>query len=416
MIYKKATRIAAIRVAFLLLFDACAAAQERVEFVDAVEGIGHEQRVLRDLKGALLDKAEFALFNTLEITGQGHIRGDAGNQADNRVLQGILKDAVADILTAQNLQPVADLAVFRPELFHGTVKALVHVRYKIQIIGLHGQALVLRYGLIAQPGHIVDDHAAGQAADVNGLWPIAGKFCVNNLDFVWPYHDVGAVEIVVDQTFVIIQVFITQRPDACLNFFIGQDTLPGVLGLGLQRLFGAEQDIVHKQDIIQPFGFIVVKKVLHTLKLAAGHQKVGGVEEQQGQKNTHFFANIGVGDTRGQLETQQLKIHEVFHDNDTCGLVKKVDVRGDILVEGSHKGEHCDLGAQAFHEHRVVAAVGLLKGADVGQQLLDHNGAVAVQVPDRKDQVDIAFNILDLLMEVDNVEKRVFRKDFFWIR
>ena len=120
-----------------------------------------------------------------------------------------------------------------------------------------------------------------------------------------------------DQALVIIQVFIAQGVDARPDFFIRQDTLPGFLGLGLQRLFGTE-----------------------------------------------------------------------------------------------HKGEHCNLGAQALHKHRVVAAVGLLKGADVRQQLLDHNGAVGVQVSNRKDQVDIALDVLDLLVEVDDVEEGVFGEDF----
>ena len=60
----------------------------------------------------------------------------------------------------------------------------------------------------------------------------------------------------------------------------------------------------------------------------------------------------------------------------------------------------------------MVAAVGLLKGADVRQQLLDHNGAVGVQVSDRKDQVDIALDVLDLLVEVDDIEEGVFGEDF----
>ncbi|MPM88079.1 hypothetical protein SDC9_135180 [bioreactor metagenome] len=128
--------------------------------------------------------------------------------------------------------------------------------------------------MVAVPGEKVETEAGNEPSPVLGNGPKACELGVDDLHAVVISHDVGGVQIGVDQALLVGQELVAHLADHALNFFVFDDgPAQGPGGLRHVPVVGYD-GAVGKQKEIQGGVFRILKELFELLFFIAGQVQI----------------------------------------------------------------------------------------------------------------------------------------------
>ena len=130
-------------------------------------------------------------------------------------------------------------------------------------------------GFIAKPGNVVQGLTGGQTAKILSQRAETGKFTINDPHVVSTDHDVGAVQVGVDQAFFIVHKFVFQPLEFGLNLGVIDQFGSFYISAGNHLPFPGNANVFMKKEGHQGGIFGIDEKPFNLGFFIIGEMKVG---------------------------------------------------------------------------------------------------------------------------------------------